>query len=104
MGNGSRSSVHGVGRVDLKLTSGKTLSLKKVQHVPGIIRNLITLLCRDGHKLVFESNKFIVSKFGMFIGKGYDSGGLFHLLVIEDCNNVTKSISISEMNVGEAAV
>jgi hypothetical protein len=75
-----------------------------VQHVPGIIRNLITLLCRDGHKLVFESNKFIVSKFGMFIGKGYDSGGLFHLLVIEDCNNVTKSISISEMNVGEAAV
>jgi hypothetical protein len=106
MGNGSRAAVHGVGRVNLKLTSGKTLSLKNVQHVPGISRNLISgsLLCRDGHKLVFESNKFIVLKFGMFIGKGYDSGGLFRLSVIEDCNNVTNSISISEMNVGEAAV
>jgi hypothetical protein len=48
MGNGSRDAVHGVGRVDLKLTSGKTLSLKNVQHVPGINRNLISgsLLCR----------------------------------------------------------
>jgi hypothetical protein len=30
MGNGSRAAVQGVGRVDLKLTSGKTLSLKNV--------------------------------------------------------------------------
>jgi hypothetical protein len=49
MGNGSRATVHGVGRVDLKLTSGKTLSLKNVQHVPRINRNIISgsLLCRD---------------------------------------------------------
>jgi hypothetical protein len=106
MGNGSRAVVHGVGRVDLKLTSRKTLSLKNVQHVPGINRNLISgsLLCRDGFKLVFESNKFIVLKFGMFIGKGYDSGGLFCLSVIDDCNNMANSISCSEMNIGEAAV
>jgi hypothetical protein len=77
-----------------------------VQHVPGISRNLISgsLLCRDGFKLVFESNKFIVSKFGLFIGKGYDSCDLFHLLVIDDCNNVANSISCFELNVGEAAV
>jgi hypothetical protein len=42
MGNGSRATVHGVGRVDPKLTSGKTLSLKNVQHVLGINRNLIS--------------------------------------------------------------
>jgi hypothetical protein len=49
MGNGSRATVHEVGRVDLKLTSGKTLSLKNVQHVPRINRNIISgsLLCRD---------------------------------------------------------
>jgi hypothetical protein len=101
MGNGSRAVVHGVGRVNLKLTSGKTLSLKNVQHVPGINRNLISgsLLCCDGFKLVFESNKFIVSKFGLFIGKGYDSGGLFRLSMIDDCNNMANSISCSEMNV-----
>jgi hypothetical protein len=106
MGNGSRVAVHRVGRVDLKFTSGKTLSFKNVQHVPGINRNLISdsLLCCDGFKLVFESNKFIVSKFGLFIGKGYDSGGLFRLSVIDDCNNMANSISCSEMNVGEAVV
>nr|CAE01581.2 OSJNBa0068L06.7 [Oryza sativa Japonica Group] len=39
MGNGSHASVHGVGTVDLKFTSGKI-----VQHVPSINKNLI-LLC-----------------------------------------------------------
>jgi hypothetical protein len=29
---------------------------------------------------VFELNKFIVSKFGLLIAKGYDSGDLFLLL------------------------
>jgi len=64
MANGARASVHGVGMVDLKLTSGKTVQLKNVQHVPSIKKNLISgsLLCRDGYKLVFESNKCILSK------------------------------------------
>jgi hypothetical protein len=34
MGNGSQASVHGVGTVDLKLTSGNIMHLKNVQHVP----------------------------------------------------------------------
>jgi hypothetical protein len=64
-----KTTVKGVERVDLKLTSEKTLSLKNVQHVPRINRNLISglLLCLDDFKLVFESNKFIVLKFGLFI-------------------------------------
>jgi hypothetical protein len=108
MGNGSRAAVQGVGRVDIKLTSEKTLSLKNVQHVPRINRNLISgfLLCRDGFKLVFESNKFIVSKFGLFIGKGYVCGGLFRLSVVEDCNkfvNLTSCLN-SEYSDGEAIV
>jgi hypothetical protein len=53
---------------------------------------------------VFELNKFIVLKFDLFIGKGYDSGGLFRLSVIDDYNNMANSISCSEMNVGEAAM
>jgi hypothetical protein len=58
MDNGSSATVHGIGRVDLKLTSGKTLSFKNVQHVPGINRNRIScsLVCRDGFKLVFVLN------------------------------------------------
>jgi hypothetical protein len=65
MGNGVRVSVHGVGTINLKLTSGKTVQLKNVQHVPSIRKNLISgsMLCRDGYKLVFESNKCILSKY-----------------------------------------
>ena len=85
MGNGARAAVRGVGTVNLKLTSGKTVQLKNVQHVPSIRKNLISsyLLCRDGYKLVFESNKCILSKYGTFIDKGYESGGLFCLSLLD---------------------
>ena len=63
MGNGSHAAVHGIGTVDLKFTSGKTVQLKNVQHVPSIKKNLVSgsLLCRDGFRLAFESNKCVVS-------------------------------------------
>jgi hypothetical protein len=66
MRNGSHTSVHGVGTVDLKLTLGKIVQLKNMQHVPSINKNLVTgsLLCRDGFKVVLESNKFVMSKCG----------------------------------------
>jgi hypothetical protein len=88
MGNGTCAAVCGVGTVDLKLTSRKTVQLKNVHHVPSIRKNLISgsLLCRDGHKLVFESNKCAISKFGTFVGKGYESGGLFRLSLVDTCS------------------
>ena len=90
------ATVHGVGTVDLEqLTSGKTVKLKNVQHVPSIRKNLISgsLLCGDGYKLVFESNKCIVSKYGIFVGKGYESGGLFHLSLTDACFNSVNPVS-----------
>jgi hypothetical protein len=81
MGNRLHVCVLGVGTIILKFTSGKTVLLKNVQHVPSIKKNLFSgsLLCRDGYKLVFESNNCILSKYGTFVGKGYESGGLFRL-------------------------
>jgi len=35
---------------------------------------------------VLKSNKFIMSKHGQFVGKGYDCGGLFRLSLAEFCN------------------
>ena len=102
MGNGSHASVHGVGTVDLKLTSGKIVRLKNVHHVPSINKNLVSgsLLCRDGYKLVFESNKVVDSKYGTFVGKGYQCGGLFHLSLLDPCNKVINHVcSNSESNV-----
>jgi hypothetical protein len=71
MGNGSRAHVLGVGTVILKFTSGKMVPLKSVQHVPSIKKNLVSasMLCRDGYKVVLESNKCVVSKHGTFVGK-----------------------------------
>nr|AAV44166.1 putative polyprotein [Oryza sativa Japonica Group] len=98
MGNGSLAAVHGVGTVDLKFTSGKTVQLKNVQHVPSIKKNLVSgsLLCREGFRLVFESNKSVVSKYGTFVGKGYDSGGLFRFSLNDMCNNHNAVNHISE--------
>jgi hypothetical protein len=81
MGNGVSAVVRGVGTIDLKFTSGKTVQLKNMHHVPSIKKNLISgsSLCRDGYKLVFESNEFVLSKYGTFIGKDYESRGLFCL-------------------------
>ena len=95
MGNGARAAVRGVGTVDLKLTSGKTVQLKNVQNVPSIRKNLISgsMLCRDGFKLVFESNKCILSKYGIFVGKGYENGGLFHLSLTDACVNFVNHVS-----------
>jgi hypothetical protein len=66
MRNGSHDFVRGVGTVDLKLTSGEIVELRNVQHVPSINKNLVScfLLCRNGFKVVLESNKFVVSKCG----------------------------------------
>ena len=94
MGNGSHAFVRGVGTVDLKFTSGKIVRLKNVHHVPSINKNLVSgsLLCRDGYKLVFESNKVVISKYGQFVGKGYECGGLFRLSMSDFCTKVINHI------------
>jgi hypothetical protein len=105
MGNGSHATVRGVGTIDLKLTSGKIVQLKNVQHVLTIAKNLVSrsLLRRDGFKVVIESNKFVVSKCGQFIGKGYECGGLFHFSVSDYCNKSVNLIS-DGINESDASV
>jgi hypothetical protein len=71
MGNGSRVHVLGAGMINLKFTSGKTVLLKNVQHVPSIKKNIVSgsMMCRDGYKIVLESNKCVMSRHGTFIDK-----------------------------------
>ena len=87
-------SVRGVGTIDLKFTSGKIVQLKNMQHVLTINKNLVngSLLCQDGFKVVLKSNKLVVSKYGQFIGKGYDCGGLFHLSLADFYNKSVNHI------------
>jgi hypothetical protein len=105
MGNGSQAFVHGVGTVHPKLTSEKIAQLKNVQHVPSINKNLVggSILCRDGFKVVLESNKFVVSKCRQFIVKCYVCGCLFHFSVSDFCNkfgnNICDGINESDASV-----
>ncbi|XP_022717833.1 uncharacterized protein LOC111276355 [Durio zibethinus] len=71
MGNHVPVKVIGKGTVELKFTLGQKLTLLNVFHVPEIRKNLVStnLLCKKGVKIVRESDKVIVSKNGVFIGK-----------------------------------
>ena len=97
MENGSHACVLGAGTIVLKFTSGKTVLLKNVQHVPFIKKNLVSAsqMCRDGFKIVLESNKCVVSRHETFFGKDYDCGGLFHLSLLDDvCNKVVNNVNV----------
>jgi len=84
MGNSSTSKIEGTGKIVLKMTSGKELTLNNVLHVPDIRKNLVSgsLLIKNGFKLVFESEKVVLTKAGMYVGRGYMSDGLFKLNVM----------------------
>ena len=100
MGNSSSSKVEGQGKVVLKMTSGKELTLNDVLHVPEIRKNLVSgsLLSKKGFKLVFVSDNFILTKNGMYVGKGYMSNGLFKMnvmTVVPSIKNINKKSTSS---------
>ncbi|VFQ80917.1 unnamed protein product [Cuscuta campestris] len=81
MGNSAQSEVQGVGKIKLKMTSGKELTLNDVLYVPDIRKNLVSgsLLIKHGFRMVFESDKLILSKKGIFIGKEKQGCKLWNL-------------------------
>ena len=100
MGNSFSSKVEGQGKVVLKMTSGKELTLNDVLHVPEIQKNLVSgsLLSKKGFKLVFVSDNFILTKNGMYVGKGYMSNGLFKMnvmTVVPPIKNINKNSTSS---------
>ncbi|KAL0283992.1 UNVERIFIED_CONTAM: Retrovirus-related Pol polyprotein from transposon TNT 1-94 [Sesamum angustifolium] len=86
MGNSATSNIVGIGNGVLKMTSGKEFTLIDVLHVPDIRNNLLSgsLLVKSGFRLVFESNKFVLTKNSHFIGKGYVEKWLFKMNVMTD--------------------
>ena len=92
MGNPTTSEIKGQGKVILKMISGNGLTLTNVMYVLKIQKNLVSgsLLNNHGFRLVFESNKFLLSESGMYVRKGYMNYGMWKLNVI--------SIIKSDMN------
>ena len=96
MRNNNAVKVHGKGTIEIHFTSGNKLILINVLYVPEIRKNLISanLLCKGGFKTVLESDKLILSKNGVFVGKGYACDGMFKLSVNSIVNNKNKNISV----------
>jgi len=71
LGDSKTTHVLGKGKVLLKLTSGKTLTLSDVLHVPSSKVNLIfvALLNNVGVKVSFESDKIFMTKNNVLWGR-----------------------------------
>ena len=78
MGNLASFEIKGQGKMVLKMTFGKEMTLKNVLYVLEIRKNLVigSLLNNHGFQMVFELDKFILFKSGMYVGKGYMSGSM----------------------------
>ncbi|GJZ56410.1 pol polyprotein [Tanacetum coccineum] len=78
--------------VILKMTSEKELKLTNVLYVLEIRKNLVSgwLLNKFGFSLVFESDKFVLSKNQMYVGRGYAMNGMFKLNVMVVKNEINK--------------
>ena len=73
LGDSKSTLVIGKGKVLLKITSGKVLALSDVLHVPDIRWNLVSvsLLGKAGVRILFDSDKIVLTKNDAFVGKGY---------------------------------
>ncbi|GKC14530.1 hypothetical protein Tco_1011312, partial [Tanacetum coccineum] len=77
-GNETVPKIKGKRKVILKLTSGKDLVYLNVLHVLNITKNMISgpILSNKRFKLIFTSDKFVIIKGGVYVGKGYLDEGL----------------------------
>ncbi|XP_015057481.1 uncharacterized protein LOC107003678 [Solanum pennellii] len=67
------AKVEGTGEVLLKMTAGKVVTLSRVSYVPELQKNVVSIpiMTKNGFKYVFVSDKVVVSKNEIYVGKGY---------------------------------
>ncbi|GJZ98344.1 retrovirus-related pol polyprotein from transposon TNT 1-94, partial [Tanacetum coccineum] len=106
MANRDKADVCGVRTVQMKFTSGKTVTLHKVLHVPTISMSLVSVgkLNEHGFKVAIESRKVVITKHGLFMGKGYYQEGMYRLNVeneppknVSENNHIDSSISSNQI-------
>ena len=93
VGDSSKTKFLESGEVDLKFTFGRVLTLKDVLYTSSMRKNLMSsfLLNKAGFKQTVESDNYVITKKGLFVGKGYACDGMFKLNV-ENNKESTNSV------------
>nr|GEV41104.1 hypothetical protein [Tanacetum cinerariifolium]GEV79900.1 hypothetical protein [Tanacetum cinerariifolium]GEW09232.1 hypothetical protein [Tanacetum cinerariifolium] len=99
MGDDHFAPVHRKGSVVLEFSSGKSITLFNVLYVPKLRKNLISgrVLNKCGYKKVYESDKYILSKCGVFVGFGYYNNGAVPYTPQQNGMAERKNIALKEM-------
>ena len=106
MSNHNKAKVLVKGTVKVKMSFGKIMILTNIFHVPDIKKNLVStnLLCKSGVKTVLESDKLILSKNRIFVGKGYATDGMYKLSIINkeisNCAYIVDSLYLWHARLG----
>ena len=71
-------------------------------YVLDIRKNLVSrsLLSKNGFRLVFESDKVVLTKSGMYVDKGYLSDGLFKMNIM----TVVPPVAMNKNNISSASI
>nr|GEX77982.1 hypothetical protein [Tanacetum cinerariifolium] len=82
----SRVAVVGYGTVRLQLTTGKVLTLKRVFHMPAVVKCCISVkkIKKMGFSLGFDAEGCYVKKGDQIVGNGFVEDRLFRLDVIDE--------------------
>ena len=65
-----------------KTNSGRVLTLKDVLYTPFVRKNLMSsfLLNKVGFKQTMESDNYVITKNGLFVGKGYACDAMLRII------------------------
>ncbi|CAM8982077.1 unnamed protein product [Rhodiola kirilowii] len=107
MGDESTAPILRIGQVEIEFSSGKNIVLVNVLYVPNIRKNIVsgTVLNKQGYRQVYEADNYVLSKGGVFVGKGYLCNGMFKLsinkVVCSLYMNCEHDISIKTKNLND---
>ena len=102
----SKIKVLGSGEVELKFTSRHVLTLKDVLYTLSMRKNLMSryLMNKIGLKQTMKSDQYVISKKGLFVGKGYACDGMFKLNIENNISSTSSIYMLSFVNFWHACL